>query len=269
MSRTALVLSGGGMFGAYQAGVWRVLSRRISPQMVVGASVGALNGWLIASGMTAEDLVDTWLDPAAGTLMTYALLRFPQGGVFDPQPLRDRAKHLVEHYMPRIDYGAAMLRLPWLERALVRNAEVSWRHLVASCSVPLGFPPVRIDDGVYCDGGLLEPTPVWAAAAMGATRVIAVNASRFVPPRALGIVAAGTRWLVKKRPRAEEGLEPSLEVTLISPQHFLGRMRDGAAWRRENIERWIDLGEADADTAVNGIMAPRGDSVQDVESAAL
>ncbi len=47
---SALVLSAGGMFGAYQAGVWNVLSQRFQPDMVVGTSAGALNGWAIASG---------------------------------------------------------------------------------------------------------------------------------------------------------------------------------------------------------------------------
>src|SRR6185436_480327 len=48
--RTALVLSGGGMFGAYQAGVWAALHHSIQLDMVVGASIGCLNGWLIAGG---------------------------------------------------------------------------------------------------------------------------------------------------------------------------------------------------------------------------
>src|SRR2546427_8151414 len=43
MTKTALVLSGGGMFGAYQAGVWKALSHELSPDIVVGASVGALD----------------------------------------------------------------------------------------------------------------------------------------------------------------------------------------------------------------------------------
>jgi NTE family protein len=251
MSGTALVLSGGGMFGAYQAGVWKALSGRLTPRIVVGASVGALNGWLIASGVTAEDLVEMWLDPAASTLMTYASPRSPLGGVFDPRPLRDRAQHLVERYTPRVEYGVVVLQLPWLRPELVRNAEVSWRHLVASCSVPLGFPPVRIGRGLYCDGGLLEPTPVWAAAAMGATRVIAVNSSRFIPPTAVKLMAAGLYLVARKGSRAGNSLREDLNVTLVTPKDFLGRMRDGAAWRKDNIRRWIDLGEADAHAALS------------------
>ncbi len=46
----ALVLSAGGMFGAYQAGVWKALSRSFHPDLIVGASVGALNSWAILAG---------------------------------------------------------------------------------------------------------------------------------------------------------------------------------------------------------------------------
>ena len=41
---TALVLSAGGMYGAYQAGAWRVLAERFQPDLIVGASIGAVNG---------------------------------------------------------------------------------------------------------------------------------------------------------------------------------------------------------------------------------
>ena len=50
MRRKALVLSAGGMFGAYQAGAWEVLSQSFQPDIVIGASIGSLNGWAIAAG---------------------------------------------------------------------------------------------------------------------------------------------------------------------------------------------------------------------------
>jgi hypothetical protein len=58
----ALVLSGGGLFGAWQAGAWGVLADRMSPDLIVGASIGSLNGYLIASGITPQELRDRWLD---------------------------------------------------------------------------------------------------------------------------------------------------------------------------------------------------------------
>ena len=61
--KTALVLSGGGMFGAWQAGAWRALAGRFAPDLIVGASVGSLNGYAIAGGATPDELAEFWLRP--------------------------------------------------------------------------------------------------------------------------------------------------------------------------------------------------------------
>jgi len=52
MVATALVLSAGGMFAAWEAGVWNVLHKRVRPDMIVGASAGAWNAWVLAGGGT-------------------------------------------------------------------------------------------------------------------------------------------------------------------------------------------------------------------------
>ena len=244
--KTALVLSGGGMFGAYQAGAWKTLSREFAPDIVVGASVGALNGWYIASDAPADELELQWLDPSAGDILTFRRGRSRWRGLIDPRPLEARVKLLMRDRQPRAEYGVVLTQLPRMRPKLFRGAEITWRHLVATCAVPGGFPPVRLGGGFYCDGGLLEATPIWAAAAMGATRIIAVNASRFIPPRLVGIAIRGVRRWGNRAPVAR-GDSP--EVVLITPQSPLGSMLDdGAVWRRENIRRWIDQGEVDAAT---------------------
>ena len=65
----ALVLSAGGMFGAYQAGAWKVLTGSFQPDFIVGASAGALNAWAIAGGCSPAELCDSWTDPASADLM--------------------------------------------------------------------------------------------------------------------------------------------------------------------------------------------------------
>lgn len=248
MGKTALVLSGGGMFGAYQAGVWKALSQALTPDIVVGASVGALNGWLIASGVSGDELARQWLDPGSSDLMSYRKPRLHWRGVFNPQPLQKRARFLVEHHRPRVDYGAVLVQFPSLRPKLFRGAEVTWQHLVASCAVPGGFPPVRIGGKLYFDGGILETLPIWAAEEMGATRIIAVNAIRFTSHWAVVMFVNGVRRFSRVRPRPSGGPP----VTLITPEGYLGKFLDGATWRRENISRWIAQGEADAHAALEG-----------------
>jgi len=69
----ALVLSGGGGRGAFHAGVYKYLMQTAKagvdsdhqgawePQVVVGTSIGAVNGAAIAQGMSAEELEQVWL----------------------------------------------------------------------------------------------------------------------------------------------------------------------------------------------------------------
>ena len=246
--KTALVLSGGGMFGAYQAGVWKALSGKFTPDIVVGASVGALNGWYIAAGAGAEELERSWLDPASANLMVRRSPRRPWSAIFDPGPLELRAKQLLNSYKLRADYGVVLVQLPWLRPKLVKNGEVTWRHLVASCAVPVGFPPVRIGGALYCDGGLLEATPIWAAVEMGAVRIIAINASRFIPPPGVGLMIKGVRRLRRSAIRGIPSGGP--EIVMITPKVEFGGMLEGAVWRSDKIQRWIDMGESDARLAL-------------------
>jgi NTE family protein len=62
--RLAIVFSGGGARGAYQAGVYSVLARdeRFErPEILVGTSAGAINAALIAAGKSPDDLIEFWL----------------------------------------------------------------------------------------------------------------------------------------------------------------------------------------------------------------
>src|SRR4051812_49929012 len=93
--KTALVLSAGGMFGAYQAGVWKALGNILQPDIVVGASVGALNGWLIAAGSHGDELARRWLDPAAGDALKLLPGAGWRNGWFDPGPPREPAERLA------------------------------------------------------------------------------------------------------------------------------------------------------------------------------
>src|SRR5438874_8354549 len=106
--KTALVLSAGGMFGAYQAGAWKAIAEYAPPDIVVGASVGALNGWPIASGCTPAHLMERWLDPSAGETLTLFPNHGWRNGWFDPAPLRAQAHQIWAGYAPRIPYGVVV-----------------------------------------------------------------------------------------------------------------------------------------------------------------
>lgn len=241
---TALVLSAGGMFGAWQAGVWNVLSRRFQPDMVVGASAGALNGWAIAGGCSPAELVDMWRAPATGGLMRRRFPFPPWNGCFDPTALAAQVQDWYTRFQPRVPYSATLVEVPRLRQVRVPNERITPAHLMASCAVPFGYPPVRIDGKLYVDGGLLDILPVWAAVEMGATRVIAVNALPVMPSHPLRALLR----VVRLRDRKPAGIAAS-NVVLIRPRKPLGSIRDALTWTPENMRRWIQQGENDAAAA--------------------
>jgi NTE family protein len=65
-------------------------------------------------------------------------------------------------------------------RTLFRQAHIGPHHALASAAIPLLFPPVRIDDELYLDGGLRQNTPIAPALRLGATHIFAIGSSREV-----------------------------------------------------------------------------------------
>ncbi|MDP9000872.1 MAG: patatin-like phospholipase family protein, partial [Myxococcota bacterium] len=68
-------------------------------------------------------------------------------------------------------------------RTLLRADRIGPRHALASAAIPLLFPPVRIDDELYLDGGLRQNTPIAPALRLGAPHIFAIGSSREVKGR--------------------------------------------------------------------------------------
>lgn len=229
--KRALVFSGGGNFGAWQAGVWSGLSG-YKPDLIVGASVGSLNGYAIAGGASPEDLCAFWMRPVVG--------RF--------RHLPETIHILMERYPPRMEYALTLTDLASMKPKIVRGEDVTWRHLAASCALPGLLPQQRIGGRWYSDGGLLNPLPVWAAVELGATHIVAVHALPEIPSSMLKPFVKGFRMVFGHHPPIPEGVE----LVTIEPAGALGSVRDALVWKEENIERWIGQGRE----AVKNISIP-------------
>jgi NTE family protein len=229
------------MFGAYQAGAYRAIAALAPPDIVVGASVGALNGWVIASGCSTEHLIARWLDPSAGE----TLRLFPNhgwlNGWFDPKPLRAQAERIWSEHEPKIPFGVVVTELPGLHARLIQHPHVVAAHLQATCSIPLFLPTVRIQGKRYLDGGIFEKLPIWAAIKMGATRIIAIDSLPKVG-----------RWWLRWGINIAHAFKPrrkypkDLDITIVTPSEALGDADAAVFWKRANVERWVDLGMRDA-----------------------
>jgi NTE family protein len=65
-------------------------------------------------------------------------------------------------------------------RTLFRADHIGPHHALASAAIPFLFPPVRVDDELYLDGGLRQNTPIAPALRLGATHIFAIGGSREV-----------------------------------------------------------------------------------------
>lgn len=236
LPKTAFVLSGGASLGAVQAGMLRALYERgVTPDLIVGTSVGALNGAFIASRpatqATARQLADVW--HAVSRWNVFPLN--PLTGFFGFFGTRD---HLVsDHGLRKL--VAANLEVELLEESpiplhVIATDLLSGRELrlsrgdaleavIASTAIPGIFPAVELDGGLLIDGGVANNTPIVDAIELGAERIYVLPTGNACdlpePPR--GVVAMllhAMSLLVMRRLLVEvEMLRDRAELIVLPP----------------------------------------------------
>lgn len=239
--RTALVLSAGGMFGAYQAGVWLELSRVFDPDIVVGASVGSLNGWMVAARTDARELADRWLELGELATVRWRRPRSLADGVLDGSALEEWIRTACASHRPARRLGVVLTRVRTLRPTLFQTPDLDWRHVASSCAVPVFLRHHRIGGEYYSDGGIVDPLPVWAAEQMGATTIVTVNVMKH-RPWAMRTVVGALQTCARYRPANCSGVT----VVDISPEGRLGSAVDSMYWNPDRARRWIEQGQRDA-----------------------
>lgn len=228
--KVALILSGGGARGAYQAGIlsaWKDIFRQNGNiEIIVGVSAGSINAVRLmqsapnyASGVDAiehlwsnlipdeifesdfkavvknlvrllhssrrrrraegESIINSILN--TGPLHNYLRKNIDMGQV------QQRLRTLPDHSLALSCFDYTDMRnvtffqtrdtCPSWERPTMRGMRTSLtiEHILASCAVPLIFPPVLMDGHYYGDGSLRNMTPLNAAIRLGAERIIIIS----------------------------------------------------------------------------------------------
>jgi NTE family protein len=179
---TAFVLSGGASLGAVEVGMLTALGERgIRPDLIVGTSVGALNGAWLAGHPDAPiaDLAEVWKglhradvfpwDPRRG-LFAFAGRR---RSLFDEGPLRS----LIERHVTfaRIEDAPIPLHVVAVEvltgREVLLSTGPAVDAILASAALPALFDPVKVGGVDYMDGGVGNNTPISHAASLGVDRI--------------------------------------------------------------------------------------------------
>lgn len=185
---TAFVLSGGASEGAVQVGMLRALSDAgVEPDLVVGSSVGAINGAVVA-GTPGPRGVDQLEGIWRGIRRRDVFPVTPLTGLLGFLGRRD---HLVRnHALKRLirsntgfsrlqDYPTSLVVLGTeirTGREIAMDSGPTVRSLLASAAIPGVFPPVRIGEHMLVDGGVGNNTPVSHAVSLGADEVYVLPA---------------------------------------------------------------------------------------------
>jgi NTE family protein len=195
MADTAFVLGGGGLLGAVEVGMLRALfDADVRPDLILGTSVGALNGALVAADPTAgviDRLVRLW-ESAASTREVYGdgpvrqVTRAVRTGthLHSSRPLRERLRQELG------DLTFAELAVPF--QCCAAEIETAAEHwftqgrvtdaVMASAAVPGLLRPAVVDGRHYLDGGIVNSVPVGRAVECGASRVFVLQVGRVDRP---------------------------------------------------------------------------------------
>ena len=261
----AFVLGGGGSLGAMQVGMLEALAEHaIVPDLVVGTSVGAINGAVLAADPqgAAHRLAHNWsrLDPPRV---------FPHSVIGPLRALRKRHNHLVSEAgladilnenLPSgatFDDLAVPLHVVTTDAATGEAVVISSGPLVpallASAAIPGIFPPVERDGRFLYDGGLVANLPVRQAVQAGAKSLVLLDCTfPGHPPIAPGTLAqtmlfAATVVLRQQTADALATIPPDVTVLYLpgpSPQpvwplhfrHTLGLIEAAYASAREFLD---------------------------------
>jgi NTE family protein len=191
---TAFVLGGGGVLGAAEVGMLRALFEvDVKPDLVLGTSVGALNGAMVArdpSMAVIERMTELWQDASTARAISDRPFRTVRRAVSTGTHLYSSAfmqQRLVEEFgettfadLPvRFQVCAASIERAaehWFTTGLLVDA------IMASAAVPGLLPPKEVDGQHYLDGGIVNSIPLGRAVGLGADRVYVLQVGRIDRP---------------------------------------------------------------------------------------
>jgi len=191
--KRALVLSGGGGRGAYHVGALRFLEEHEwLPDVVVGTSIGAVNGAALASGHNARSLWSLWQRLETRHVQKAHLNPLDGNFLLDTSPLRETLEREGWVDFERINSPEAAVHLrvtatevntgrldvfgnsPDIYPSKIRKETLGLDHIIASCSIPIVYPATQLNETLYWDGATVANTPLGPAIDAGAEEIVVV-----------------------------------------------------------------------------------------------
>lgn len=158
--KIGIALSGGGIKGMCHAGVLKALEEAgVKPDIISGVSAGAIVGALYADGHSPDEIAEIF-EHVEFRKMTK--LQVPDGGFFRTE----RFEKYLGSKLRAKTFEDLKIPLKIVATNLDRGESVTFSSgkllpvIMASTTVPILFPPRKINSENYVDGGVFKNFPV-------------------------------------------------------------------------------------------------------------
>lgn len=161
--RRGLALSGGGAKGFAHIGVLLAFERfGMKPDVISGVSAGSIAAALYGAGLTPKEMLECFLE--FGRFSDFTEWAVPKSGFFK----LDKFGKILEQWLPVATLEEMKIPTVICATDFDHGKSVGWAsgeivpRVLASCSIPIVFKPIRINGINYVDGGVLRNLPAWA-----------------------------------------------------------------------------------------------------------
>lgn len=158
-----LALSGGGARGFAHIGVFQALERfELHPDVLSGVSAGSIAATLYGAGLTPLEIMECFRE--YGRFGDFTEWTVPRASFFR---LNKFAK-ILDSWLPVKNLEECRIPTVVCATDIDQGKSVGWAkgeivpRVLASCSIPVIFQPVKINGVHYVDGGVLRNLPAWA-----------------------------------------------------------------------------------------------------------
>jgi NTE family protein len=279
--KTAFVFAGGGSFGAIQVGMMQALvAHGVTADMVVGSSVGSMNGAYYAGTPTLEgvkQLATIWRglnrnDVFPVTFRAFVSFLWRRDFLVSHNGIRK----LIEDHLPYKNLEDATIPVHIVATEVVTGDSIvlsegsAAQAIVASTSIPGAFEPVKYKDMFLADGAISSNTPINVAIELGAQRLIIMPtgfacAGHEPPVGAVANVLHALTLLIARQMTYElEDIDPSIEYYVVPPlcplvgsPYDFSKTDEHIKRAITNTEKWIAEGGLET-REIPGEMRPHG-----------
>jgi NTE family protein len=158
--KIGIALSGGGSRGFAHLGALKALSELgIKPSMIAGTSAGSLVGAFTAAGYSPDFIFETIQSLGLLSSIKFAFNRF---GLFK----MEKVEEIFLKYIPHNSFENLKIPLVVCATDIEKGEAVYFstgeliKPVMASCSIPGIFEPIRFQDRILVDGGIINNLPL-------------------------------------------------------------------------------------------------------------